>query len=176
MTWFIDHQRLWRSVALLLLFLALVGPWAFEQINVPMPYQCDPPYIRLDDDLCGLPISLVAILVMVVSILPEFVGVVARGEGIPNLFILALGLFLAPIVTSLILIGRGGGHRLQVVHIVFLVLAALAGILFALIATPRPNPATWSLWLYIGVAIGMLAGETIASRAGKVPDIAGVAS
>lgn len=146
MGWLIDHHRLWRSVGLLLLIIALVGPWAFEQINVPMPYQCDPPYIRLDEDFCGSPISLAAIIGMVFSTIPEVVGVVARGDGVPNLFILTLGLFLAPVVTSLILIGRGGGRRLQGVHIVFLILAALAGILFALIIIDRPNPATWGLW------------------------------
>jgi len=117
MAWFIDHRRLLRALALILLVIAFSGPWAFEQINVPMPYECDPPYIRLDEDFCGSPISLAAIISMVVSILPEFIDVVTRGEAIPNLFIFALGLFLAPAVTSLITLKIKAEHSCDILRI-----------------------------------------------------------
>ncbi len=47
MKWLKTHQRVWRLAILLLLLIAIAGPWAFDLVNVPAEYSCAAPYVRL---------------------------------------------------------------------------------------------------------------------------------
>ena len=57
MSWIVEHKRLWGIAILALLLLAILGPWAYDQINVPAEYPCSAPFIRLEGDFCGVPYS-----------------------------------------------------------------------------------------------------------------------
>ena len=46
--------RFWRVIILAMLMVSFVGPWFFDVIMVPAEYECNLPFVRLDDDFCGL--------------------------------------------------------------------------------------------------------------------------
>jgi len=46
-----------RWLVLALLIVAMLGPWAFDLLNVPAQYPCDKPSVRLYGDFCGYPMS-----------------------------------------------------------------------------------------------------------------------
>lgn len=47
MLWMNEHKRVWRVAILVLLLAAIIGPWAYDRVNVPAEYPCAPPFIRL---------------------------------------------------------------------------------------------------------------------------------
>jgi hypothetical protein len=57
MSWINKHKRVWRVAILVLLLVAIMGPWTFDRINVPSEYPCSTPNIRLEGDFCGTPMS-----------------------------------------------------------------------------------------------------------------------
>ncbi len=54
MSWINKHKRVWRVAILVLLLVAIMGPWTFDRINVPSEYPCS---VRLEGDFCGTPMS-----------------------------------------------------------------------------------------------------------------------
>ena len=54
---------------LLSLLVAIMGPWTFDLIHVPSEYPCSAPFIRLEGDFCGTPMSGGWILVCVMAVL-----------------------------------------------------------------------------------------------------------
>src|SRR3990172_7764072 len=58
MSWINKHQRVWRVVILVLLLVAIMGPWTFgDRIDVPSEYPCSAPWVRLEGDFCGMLLS-----------------------------------------------------------------------------------------------------------------------
>ena len=55
--WINEHKRIWRTAVLVLLIIAMTGPWSFDLINVPAEYPCSLPNYRLEGDFCGIPFS-----------------------------------------------------------------------------------------------------------------------
>ncbi len=55
--WAEQDNRFWRVILLVLLLVAFLGPWGFEEIHVPAEYPCNAPFVRLEGDFCGQPIS-----------------------------------------------------------------------------------------------------------------------
>ena len=55
-SWINEHKNGWRVALLVVVLVAIMGPWTFDPINVPSEYPCQAPYIRLDDDFCGTPL------------------------------------------------------------------------------------------------------------------------
>jgi hypothetical protein len=37
--------------------VGLLGPWAYDLINVPAEFTCNAPNVRLEGDYCGMPLS-----------------------------------------------------------------------------------------------------------------------
>jgi hypothetical protein len=79
MSWLNDHQRIWRTVGLLLLLIALCGPLAFDKIHVPSPYECSLPNVRLDEYYCGIPISIAGYFSMIIHDLLSMVSRLISG-------------------------------------------------------------------------------------------------
>ena len=194
MLWLMQHKNIWRVAVLVLLLVAVIGPWAFDEINVPAEYTCSAPNIRLEGDFCGLPMSGTWILLMVIGHLASVVvGLVtgtayfSESESGPliyilnsaMLFVLAF-LILLPLISTLLLILRGERRRWQVLHLVALGLAAGTGLLFGLSSLPRLYGALWGSWLYIGVTLCALVLELMmfltAQRVQKIPNINPISS
>lgn len=158
--WIHGYQRIWRIAFLVLLVVAMNGPWLFDVTWVPPPYFCRQPHIRLDENFCGLPYSLT-------SFLPTFsrdlknlaVGLFTEGmDPMGLLFALFLILLLLPFLSTLVLTLRGACRRWQKWQMALLGLASTASTLIALL---RLHWALWGIWLYIWAVASMLLLEAL---------------
>jgi hypothetical protein len=153
--------------------IAICGPWAFDQINVPAEYTCSPPNIRLEGDFCGLPLSLAWFLTSVAGGLIYIIREVDMGslrsasvlrELRVYLYVLLL---LFPVVSTAVLAVRGGGRRWQRLHITGLALATIfAGWLAGMgyFTSGWILWRLWGVWLYICLAASLFALEAFLWR------------
>lgn len=148
----------WRVILLALLSLALIGPWAFDLINVPAEYTCHAPNVRLYGDFCGVPLSGMQLLSWMAS---GFVtagmglvtGSVAFSDWLRQLVFSLLGmLVLLPILSTLLIVLRGARRRLQVFNLTAWVVALGVCLLVGISGYPKFFWALWGVWLYIGLA------------------------
>ena len=164
MSWLIAHLRFWRTLGLIVLLVAIGGPWFFDRINVPLPYVCSLPNIRLDENFCGLPISLARFLPIIVVDFASLAFRLVTGGFRPGELYAFFGLLLLvlPVLSSLLLIWRGDRPRWQIVHLLALGLAALVSVWIGFQQNfSHPLAALWGLWLYIGVTVCMLLCEAL---------------
>jgi hypothetical protein len=151
MTWTNEHRRIWRTSALLLLVVALIGPWAFDRIHVPAEYPCSPPNFRIEGDFCGVPISGERIFASVLGYFGSKAAALITGARSFSdaarelLFSFRLLLLFLPFFTTLFLILRG--ERWQIFHVVACGLAAVTGLFLWLngFASSGPPPKLWGL-------------------------------
>ena len=146
MSWINENRNFTRSLILILFVLTLIGPWMFEQINVPAEYACDKPFIRLEGDFCGSPLS---------------------GFQFFSLFIvvgLSL-LLLIPFFTTLLVIWKKDSRRLQTINLSMWSLALILALLLFVTQLKDKGFYLWGLWLYIVLAIGTLIVEMIIRKA-----------
>jgi hypothetical protein len=152
---------------LMLLLLAMIGPWTFDLIVVPSEYACSAPFVRLKGDYCGTPLSGMWILSAVVG---EFISLVVRlvtgaatlaDLGRMPLISLLVLLPLLPLVSTLLLILLGDRPGRQTFHLAAwgLAVASTSGVL--VFAPELPASQLWGLWLYVGLAPGVLILEVV---------------
>ena len=127
-----ENKRLWRGLLLGLLLVALMGPWVFDLIHVPAEYPCSAPFIRLEGDYCGVPLTGPWILM-------------ALG-----------GLLTLPLISTATLLLRGDRRGLVVFHLVALILPLGALVLMGWFSDPRFSRILWGPWLYAAAAAGGL--------------------
>ncbi len=163
-------RRLWRAAALVLLVVALSGPWAFDLTNVPAQYPCGPPSIRLEGDFCGYPLAGLWILGTAGSSLIHIVReLVATGSpsgsltGVALYILFALFLVL-PFFTTLALLRVGERPGLRRIHLLAWGIAGVLGLLVGFAGTWRYSWSQWGAWLYSALAVGVLVLELAASR------------
>jgi hypothetical protein len=161
----IHISRFWRAVVLVLLMVAFSGPWAFDRIHVPMPYECHRPNIRLNENFCGIPVTFVTVIHMLLISLPEMLlRTFSRDSGPNLLFIFIVFLFMAVPILSLALIWRGTQSRLRLALIAVLPITIVIGIIYTLAIMPRFHPALWGVYLYIFVAFVLFLVELLVYR------------
>ncbi len=170
MFWLTAHKRTWRLLFLVLLIAGIYGPWGFDRIHVPSPYPCSLPNIRLDENFCGLPLSITwgftetirGILTVAAAESMNMMGLARLILSSFTHFTLILLLFALPIITALILILRGDRPYWRIAHMIFLGLTA-GLILFALILMPYPRMlgVLWGISVYLGATAGMLLVEAL---------------
>ena len=175
MSWINEHKNVGRVAVLMLLLVAMMGPWAFDLINVPAEYPCSAPNIRLDDDFCGTPLPGIWFFRwMVNGFVYASAGLVTGAMGFVEwtrvfLFSLLLFLLVLPFFSTLLLILRRDRRRRQVFNVVAWGLAAGIGLLIGLSRYPKLYWALWGIWLYIGLAASALILEVLALVAGRRP-------
>jgi hypothetical protein len=168
------NRNVWRVIVFLCLILAIIGPWWFDQIYVPSKYTCSSPFIRLEGDFCGKPMSGIWIFVFLASrvfelALEMFSGAIILSDVVSSILQILLYILLAivlvlPLITTWLLILRGNHQRLRGLHIV----AWFVGILCVIYAFGIPWPwALWGLWLYMGVAVSALTLEVLIKVQGR---------
>lgn len=133
-----------RAGVLLLIVLALLGPWMYDRVSVPAEYTCDKPFIRLDSDFCGIPLSVI-----------QFFNWFAIGFLFP---------FLLPFLTTAVLIWKVETHRLRTINLVAWALAFLLTLLLFYFQLQDQAFRLWGLWLYILVAFGAWMVKFLALR------------
>jgi hypothetical protein len=176
-SWLHRLRWIWRVIALVLLAVALLGPWWFDRIYVPVQYTCSNSVVRLEGDFCGVPMSGMGLLFILVTasierLMEGITGAAAPldlADALPAVLAftaVALALVL-PFLTTLLLIVRGDGRRPQVFHVAAWCLATPAALLVSVVVSKSLLiGALWGSWLYIGVAVGALVLE-VAALAGK---------
>jgi hypothetical protein len=170
MPWIQANTQNWRKVILVLLVLAVLGPWAFDKTNVPAQYACGPPSIRLEGDFCGHPTSGIQILFWMIEWFFAFIIRLISGkidfvqEGF-NFWIvynsLILILLILPIINIVVMIFRGTQPRLQKFHLVVCGLNLVLALIIGLSSFPNIYFVLWGIWLYILSLISILILEGV---------------
>ncbi|HRQ36628.1 MAG TPA: hypothetical protein PLD25_01795 [Chloroflexota bacterium] len=163
-----EYKAGWRIIFLVLLLVALSGPWYFDRVSVPGQYACSSG-IRLDENFCGLPGSGLAIVPF------AFGGLFNTARELlaaPTefatwsrmlLFSLLLWLILLPFLSTLFVMWRPENRRGQMIHMIMLGVAAIsAGVFLSLPYFSRLHWALWGPWFYICLALSMLLFELLA--------------
>lgn len=155
MSWINMNQRSRRIAFLVLLAVAVSGPWYFERIYVPPTYICSAPNIRLDENFCGMPVAITAFIPWFGRDLMQLVTTLAAGAIDPMslLFFSFLLLLALPFLSTLVLILWEGRRRWRRGQSVLLGLGLTASVLIALL---ERHPALWGVWLYVAAAAAML--------------------
>jgi hypothetical protein len=170
MVWLLKHPVAWRLAALALLLAALLGPWMYDRVNVPAQYDCSP-YIRLEGEFCGFPMSglrLISwVVVGVISNLMELLRV--SGDIYFSflsllslcLYILSVLLIELPIFSTLLLILCGDRLALKIFQVAAWILAGGIALFIGLHAYPAQFQHYWGVWLYILTASSALVIELL---------------
>ena len=173
MSWITEHKKEWRVAALLLLLVAIIGPWWFDHIVVPVEHTCSPPCYRLEGKLCGMPVTGLwffrwAIPGFFYASWELVAGEMSFLDRIRGLFFVLFTFLLAlPFLSTLLLVLRGDRRRRQVFSVVSWVLAAGMGLLVGLSSYPRLFWVLWGVWLYIVLAVSALTLEALTMVAGR---------
>jgi hypothetical protein len=158
MAWITSHWKIIRLIGLLLLLLGLLGPWGYDRVNVPVEFDCQDPYIRLEGEFCGLPISGLQNIAVLGSVLNMGIQAVSAGEaqaaelGSWLLYLVAVVLTLAPIAFLVLWLIRRQ-PSLPRLHSALSILVVLLIGFFGLLQwiTIGIIPLhIWGLWLYVG--------------------------
>lgn len=166
MSWIHKHRRVWGFVMLTLLFIAGMGPWGFALMYMPAQYACSTPFIRLEGDYCGEPVSAVRGLSTLLGDL--VMGIVTGNVAFVNFGHIFLGymyvlIILLPIISAILWISRGHHQYQSILHLAAWGLATIA--IWFLTATSlllfRPG-RVWGLWLYTGLVSTVLFMEVVA--------------
>jgi len=157
------HKGLIRVIIFIVFIVSLLGPWMFEQLNVPAKYACTPPNIRLEGDFCGAPMSGFLFLVWFgigfIYILFELI----TGAFTCNPRELMAGLsllLLLPIFTTLLLMGKES-HRLSTINLIAWIIAFLITLTVFIFQIYDQVVRLWGLWLYIILAISVIIFESV---------------
>lgn len=160
------NKNAWRVVLLALLSVAILGPWAFDRINVPAQYPCTPPNVRLEGDFCGMPVSGTWFIYgTVTEFIRQGMELVSGARALSRVgpvfgASVFLVLLLLPYVSSLYAILRESRGR-QIISVAAWGLAAGACLLLGLMIYPQIYWALWGIWAYAGVAVSALILEII---------------
>lgn len=171
MAWLHNNKRFWRIAFLILLGVAISGPWWFDRIWVPAPYTCDTPnVIRLDETFCGFPLSITWFYISFFGEITSLVtGLATNALSLDDavrtgLFIVWITLPLLPLLTTALVLFRDDHRRGYLFHRVGLGLAAGLVGLFGIFGFSRASWVLWGLWLYLALTLGMLLLEILVLR------------
>ncbi len=172
MAWFREHRSAMRLCVLALLIIALLGPWAYDAVMVPDEYACGPSLVRLGPGFCGDPmtgwfvigsygLNFFSVLWALIS------GARPFAEAGRELLTALAFLPLLPVLSSVLLIARGGKRSFQVFH--WIALGLLASLMVWFIRAEVPSVIslrTWGPWLYLAtLALGIIGeGWLLVSR------------
>lgn len=180
MEWTNKYKKVWRVAVLVLLPIAIMGPWTFDRIYVPSKYPCSYPYFRLEGDFCGVPLWGITVFYFMASTFINIsVELVTGATALTDragelLFSVFLPLLLVlPFVSTFLLILRGDHRCRQAFSIVTWSLAAgaglLGGMLMGLSDSLKYFRFLWGIWLYIGLAASTLILEVLTLATGRRP-------
>jgi hypothetical protein len=151
---------------LVLLFIAITGPWAYDKIYVLSIYPCSNS-VRLDGDFCGIPLSGARIFTFGIEAVVGSVWRLIMGEGGIRLEFrnIRAGIFILliflPLLSLLILSIRGVGRRLRLSHILIVGLAVLIVLALEILNFSRAYWALWGIWFYLGLLLSVLILEVL---------------
>ena len=159
-----NYRTVGRFVLLLLLGLSFIGPWFFDLIMVPAEYECNLPFVRLEGDYCGSPMSYLdfAFNIFVSDASGLRSGIAStltllewsREYSFRFLFFLAA----LPFLSTLLRIWKPRHPSLQIFNWICWGLAAIIAF-GSLIFSEMLHPVLWGVWLYRAAVILALVWE-----------------
>lgn len=157
----VKYGHLWRVAALLLLLIAMFGPWTYERVDMPPSNPCAAPNVQAaGDPYCGIPLP----VFLEVLGLFRFGAALWGGELSFNQWAslsLLPFLLVLPIAMLSALMLRRRNVRRQILFLIAWALAALAGAAFLLRGNYRPYAPPWGMMLYIAAALTALLLELL---------------
>ncbi|TEU19425.1 MAG: hypothetical protein E3J21_03745 [Anaerolineales bacterium] len=179
MSWINEHKSVGRVAVLMLLLVAIMGPWTYSADGAPPAEWCHDPFILLENGRCvGLMSGATILTFMARAFLSMSVGLVTgvtvfadrAGEFLREfLFTMVLFPLVLPFFSTLLLIRGGDPRRRRVFHLTAWGLAALSALPLLMSASELPPGQLWGIWLYIGLAASALTLESLALVAGRRP-------
>jgi len=177
MSWINDYKNVGRMIALMLLPVAIMGPWIYQADGAPPAAWCHDPFILLENGRCVGPVSGATVLTfMAGAFLSMSVGLVTGTTVLPDrtreflgvsLFTMFLFLLMLPFLTTLLLIRGRDSRRWRAFHLMAWGLAAVLSLLPVAFDPVLRSGRFWGLWLYAGLAASALMLEVLALVAGR---------
>jgi hypothetical protein len=165
MSFIAKNKTSWRTLVLALFIISMLGPWAFDLLNVPAQYPCEKPSVRLYGDFCGYPMSGFGVLIWTSGGFFYILAELIKGNiavRIPELVIpICAWIIILPFFSTLLLIWKKNSRRLQTINLVTWGLACLLTCTMFIWQTNRDQfvrffHLLWGIWLYILVATGTI--------------------
>ena len=166
-----------RVAALVLLLVAVAGPWAYTGDGVPPPEYCHEPNFLLASGYCAGPTSAIEIMFFLIpAFFYMFVGLFTGEVVLPErareffgvfLLILLLLLLILPILTTLFrLAGRNSRpwHRFQLAA---WGVAGFLSLLPPIFDAELRSGRFWGIYLYFGLALGVVIIEAVGWKDGS---------
>lgn len=168
-----EYKAGWRKIFLVLLLVALIGPWYFDRVHVPPAYPCSSG-IRLDEDFCGLPGSGLWIVPFAFGGVFNVARELIASSGDTSWLMVLSGflplLILLPFFSLLLAMWRPQNRRGQIFHMIIVGVAAVStGLFLSLPSFSRLHWALWGPWFYLCLALSMLLLESLAFWEGGLP-------
>ena len=160
MSTFGKNSRLYRTVALILLLIAMLGPWSYERVYMPPSTPCAAPNVQVAGDIyCGIPIPIwMEVLGQFRPAADLLTGEVTFSQW-ASLSILPLMLILPIVALGMMLFRQRDPH--QIFYVLAWALAALAGAGFLQRGYYRPYAPPWGNVLFSAVALTALTLELL---------------
>jgi len=164
------YRFIGRIMLLVFLGISFVGPWFFDLIMVPAEYECNLPFVRLEGDFCGSPLSY---LDFTFSIFVSDLSTIRSGffstltlEDLYREFSFRFLFFLValPFFSTLLGLWKPRHRSLKIFNWTCWGLAVLIS-LGSLIFSEMLHPALWGIWLYRVAVLLALAWEVLLIRA-----------
>jgi hypothetical protein len=142
----------------------------FDTIHVPARYACDDPFVRLEGDYCGLPMSGIKAFTWfglgLIGAVAQLVTETHAGAYSRSLLGYLVALFfifpLFPFVSNLVAILKQRSQRLQTTTTILWGLGCLLTLPVLLSGLGPQTDKLWGLWIYIALAFGMTIFELLA--------------
>ena len=146
--------------AFIAVFLAsMAGPWFYDEIMVPAQFACSAPFIRLEGDFCGLPVSGFHLNIFPLGALLQIVLSGSGGSALSAIAFRDLAVMAAfialilPAITTILRSLRGSSQMARLLTIASWSIAAPIALFIALSSPRGLRLSLWGVWLFIGLAI-----------------------
>lgn len=175
MAWINQRRNVVRGALLILLLVAIVGPWTYSSDGLPPAEWCRDPNILLENGRCVRLVSGAEVLTFMTGAFLSLNVQLVRGTldladrareffGV-FLFVVLLFLLVQPFFSTLLLIFGGGRPSRRMYHLAAWGLAAaISGLLLVASYWSEPSTDLWGNWLYVGLTATVLAVELSVNR------------
>ena len=163
------HKGVLRGAMLILLLVAMAGPWFFDDDGTPPAEWCHEPNMLLGNGSCVSLVSGVeifsAMIVVSFSLIKQLATEVLTGRIREYIILFVLDVLLLllvqPIFSTLLLsYGEDRPRRRMYNRIAWALAVVIAGLLIAVsYRLSGLGVELWGVWLYFGVGVGMLVVE-----------------
>jgi hypothetical protein len=166
-SWVFKHKDTLRRVILTLFIIVMLGPWMFDRVHVPAEYDCDKPFIRLDGDSCGYPMSGFLFFFWFIGGFFSNLAMLVSDTFTSQSREFLMGLSLLPIIpffTTLLFVWKKETHRLQTINLIAWTLALIPTLTVFISQINGQAFRLWGLWLYIFLAVGAIVVEMLIQK------------